>query len=181
MRRVNSGDFIIVNKHLLKDLVELGLWNETMKNKIIAADGSIQNIEEIPQFLRELYKTVWEIKQKVIIDLAADRGAFICQSQSMNIHLEAANNKMLSSMHMYAWEQGLKTGTYYLRTKAAISAQKITIEKEATIVPIEEETPPVNDIHTPHNYKDSALDDFTTNEVTGPVCSMEEGCISCSG
>lgn len=182
MRRVNSGDFIIVNKHLLKDLVELGLWNETMKNKIIAADGSIQNIEEIPQFLRELYKTVWEIKQKVIIDLAADRGAFICQSQSMNIHLEAANNKMLSSMHMYAWEQGLKTGTYYLRTKAAISAQKITIEKEATVVPpIIEEAPQVNDIHTPHNYKDSALDDFTTNEVTGPVCSMEEGCISCSG
>jgi ribonucleoside-diphosphate reductase alpha chain len=181
MRRVNSGDFIIVNKHLLKDLVELGLWNETMKNKIIAADGSIQNIEEIPQFLRELYKTVWEIKQKVIIDLAADRGAFICQSQSMNIHLEAANNKTLSSMHMYAWEQGLKTGTYYLRTKAAISAQKITVEKEATVVPEIEETPQVKDVHTPHNYKDSALDDFTTNEITGPVCTMEEGCISCSG
>lgn len=181
MRRVNSGDFIIVNKHLLKDLVELGLWNETMKNKIIAADGSIQNIEEIPQFFRDLYKTVWEIKQKVIIDMAADRGAFICQSQSMNIHLEAANNKMLSSMHMYAWEQGLKTGTYYLRTKAAISAQKITVEKEVVSVPEILETPAVKDIHTPHNYKDSALDDFTTNEITGPVCTMEEGCISCSG
>ncbi len=182
MRRVNSGDFIIVNKHLLKDLVELGLWNETMKNKIIAADGSIQNIEEIPQFLRDLYKTVWEIKQKVIIDMAADRGAFICQSQSMNIHLEAANNKTLSSMHMYAWEQGLKTGTYYLRTKAAISAQKITVEKEvSSVVPEIEETPQVKEVHTPHNYKDSALDDFTTNEITGPVCTMEEGCISCSG
>lgn len=181
MRRVNSGDFIIVNKHLLKDLVELGLWNETMKNKIIAADGSIQNIEEIPQFLRDLYKTVWEIKQKVIIDMAADRGAFICQSQSMNIHLEAANNKNLSSMHMYAWEQGLKTGTYYLRTKAAISAQKITVEKQALEVPTIEETPKVKEIHTPHNYKDSALDDFTTNEITGPTCTMEEGCISCSG
>jgi ribonucleoside-diphosphate reductase alpha chain len=180
MRRVNSGDFIIVNKHLLKDLVELGLWNETMKNKIIAADGSIQNIEEIPQFFRDLYKTVWEIKQKVIIDLAADRGAFICQSQSMNIHLEAANNKVLSSMHMYAWEKGLKTGTYYLRTKAAISAQKITVEKEVVSVPEIVETPALKDIHTPHNYKDSALDDFTTNEISG-ICTMEEGCISCSG
>lgn len=181
MRRVNSGDFIIVNKHLLKDLVELGLWNETMKNKIITADGSIQNIEEIPQFFRDLYKTVWEIKQKVIIDLAADRGAFICQSQSMNIHLEAANNKVLSSMHMYAWEKGLKTGTYYLRTKAAISAQKITVEKEVVAVPEISETPAIKEIHTPHNYKDSALDDFTTNEITGPTCTMEEGCISCSG
>jgi ribonucleoside-diphosphate reductase alpha chain len=181
MRRVNSGDFIIVNKHLLKDLVELGLWNETMKNKIIAADGSIQNIEEIPQFFRDLYKTVWEIKQKVIIDLAADRGVFICQSQSMNIHLEAANNKVLSSMHMYAWEKGLKTGTYYLRTKAAISAQKITVEKEVVAVPEISEIPVINEIHTPHNYKDSALDNFTTNEITGPVCTMEEGCISCSG
>jgi ribonucleoside-diphosphate reductase alpha chain len=180
MRRVNSGDFIIVNKHLLKDLVELGLWNETMKNKIIAADGSIQNIEEIPQFFRDLYKTVWEIKQKVIIDLAADRGVFICQSQSMNIHLEAANNKVLSSMHMYAWEKGLKTGTYYLRTKAAISAQKITVEKEVVAVPEISEIPVINEIHTPHNYKDSALDNFTTNEISG-ICTMEEGCVSCSG
>jgi ribonucleoside-diphosphate reductase alpha chain len=128
-RRVLSGEFIIVNKHLLKDLVREGLWNKDMRQQIIAANGSIQNINEIPQHLKDLYKTAWEISQKAIIDLAADRGAYICQSQSLNIFMENANFGKLTSMHFYGWEKGLKTGMYYLRTKAATDAIKFTIEK----------------------------------------------------
>jgi len=130
-RRVLSGEFIVVNKHLLRDLVKLGLWNEEMKNKIIANNGSIQNIDEIPQNIKDLYKTVWEIKQRDIIDMAADRGAFICQSQSLNLFLEKPNFAKISSMHFYAWEKGLKTGMYYLRTKAATDAIKFTVQKQA--------------------------------------------------
>lgn len=130
-RRVLSGEFIIVNKHLLKDLVKEGLWNKDMRQKIMAANGSIQNINEIPQHLKELYKTAWEISQKAIIDQAADRGAFICQSQSLNIFMENANFGKLTSMHFYGWEKGLKTGMYYLRTKAATDAIKFTIDKAA--------------------------------------------------
>jgi ribonucleoside-diphosphate reductase alpha chain len=130
-RRVLSGEFVVVNKHLLKDLVKLGLWNDEMKNKIIANNGSIQNIEEIPQNIKELYKTVWEIKQRDIIEMAADRGAFICQSQSLNVFFEKPNFAKISSMHFYAWEKGLKTGMYYLRTKAASEAIKFTVQKQA--------------------------------------------------
>jgi ribonucleoside-diphosphate reductase alpha subunit len=128
-RRVLSGEFIIVNKHLLKDLVKEGLWNKDMRQKIVAANGSIQNINEIPQRLKDLYKTAWEISQKAIIDQAADRGAYICQSQSLNIFMENANFGKLTSMHFYGWEKGLKTGMYYLRTKAATDAIKFTIDK----------------------------------------------------
>jgi len=134
-RRVLSGEFIIVNKHLLKDLVREGLWNNDMRQKIMAANGSIQNINEIPQRLKELYKTAWEISQKAIIDLAADRGAYICQSQSLNIFMENANFGKLTSMHFYGWERGLKTGMYYLRTKAATDAIKFTIDKNAVAQP----------------------------------------------
>ncbi|OFZ17891.1 MAG: ribonucleoside-diphosphate reductase subunit alpha [Bacteroidetes bacterium RIFCSPHIGHO2_02_FULL_44_7] len=130
-RRVLSGEFIIVNKHLLKDLVKAGLWNKEMRQKIMAANGSIQNINEIPKKLKDLYKTAWEISQKAIIDLAADRGAYICQSQSLNIFMENANFGKLTSMHFYGWERGLKTGMYYLRTKAATDAIKFTIDKTA--------------------------------------------------
>ena len=135
-RRVLSGEFIIVNKHLLKDLVKLGLWNSAMKNKLMASNGSIQNINEIPDDIKALYKTAWEISQKVIIDLAADRGAFICQSQSLNLFMENANFAKLTSMHFYGWERGLKTGMYYLRTKAATDAVKFTLEKEVVAVPV---------------------------------------------
>lgn len=128
-RRVLSGEFIIVNKHLLKDLVKEGLWNKEMRQKIMASNGSIQNINEIPQRLKDLYKTAWEISQKAIIDQAADRGAYICQSQSLNIFMENANFGKLTSMHFYGWEKGLKTGMYYLRTKAATDAIKFTIDK----------------------------------------------------
>jgi ribonucleoside-diphosphate reductase alpha subunit len=130
-RRVLSGEYIIVNKHLLKDLVKAGLWNMDMRQKLMVSNGSIQNINEIPQELKDLYKTAWEISQKVIIEQAADRGAFICQSQSLNIFMENANFGKLTSMHFYGWEKGLKTGMYYLRTKAATDAIKFTVDKAA--------------------------------------------------
>jgi ribonucleoside-diphosphate reductase alpha chain len=129
-RRVLSGEFIVVNKHLLRDLVELGLWNDNMKNSLIQANGSVQDIAEIPQNIKDLYKTVWEISQKAIIDMAADRGAYVCQSQSMNIHLQDPNFGKLTSMHFYAWKSGLKTGMYYLRSKAATEAIKFTVAKD---------------------------------------------------
>ena len=129
-RRVLSGEFVVVNKFLLKDLIELGLWNPTMKNKLIAENGSVQNIPEIPTELKELYKTVWEIKQKTIIDMAAERGAFICQSQSLNLFMAEPNFAKLTSMHFHAWKSGLKTGMYYLRTKAAVDAIKFTVDTQ---------------------------------------------------
>jgi ribonucleoside-diphosphate reductase alpha subunit len=128
-RRVLSGEFIIVNKHLLKDLVREGLWNKDMRQMIMQANGSIQNINEIPQHLKDLYKTAWEISQKAIIDQAAERGAYVCQSQSLNIFMENANFGKLTSMHFYGWEKGLKTGMYYLRTKAATDAIKFTLDR----------------------------------------------------
>ncbi len=130
-RRVLSGEFVVVNKHLLRDLVKLGIWNDTLKNKIIAANGSIQNIAEVPANIKELYKTVWEIKQRTIIDMAADRGAFIDQSQSLNLFIQDANFAKMSSAHFYAWKKGLKTGMYYLRTKSAADAIKFTVDQNA--------------------------------------------------
>ncbi|MBA3958356.1 MAG: ribonucleoside-diphosphate reductase subunit alpha [Parachlamydiaceae bacterium] len=126
-RRVLSGEFIVVNKYLMKDLVKLGLWNEQMKQQIFASNGSIQNIDTIPRELKELYKTVWEIKQRVLIDMAADRAPFVCQTQSLNLFIENATFAKLTSMHFYAWKRGLKTGMYYLRTKAAAEAIKFTV------------------------------------------------------
>jgi ribonucleoside-diphosphate reductase alpha chain len=130
-RRTLSGEFIVVNKHLMKDLMTIGLWSETMRQKLIAANGSVQSIPEIPQNIKDIYKTVWEISQKSIIDMSADRGAYICQSQSLNIHLTNPNFGKLTSMHFYAWKKGLKTGMYYLRTNAAADAIKFTLDKSA--------------------------------------------------
>jgi len=127
-RRVMAGDFPIINPHLLKDLTSLGLWNQDMKHRIMAADGSVQGISEIPSHVRALYKTAWELKQRVIIDMAADRGAFIDQSQSLNLFIEAPNMGKLTSMHFHAWKRGLKTGCYYLRTRPAADAIKFTVE-----------------------------------------------------
>jgi ribonucleoside-diphosphate reductase alpha chain len=165
-RRVLSGEFIIVNKHLLRDLVNRGLWDNNMKDKIITANGSVQDIAEIPQELKDLYKTVWEIKMRDIIDMAADRGAYICQSQSLNLFINSPNASKLTSMHFYAWKKGLKTGMYYLRTQAASQAVKFTVENqggknmEAVIPEI------VNQV---------------ADEIpAGPSCSMEEGCVTCS-
>lgn len=134
-RRVLSGEFIVVNKHLLRDLNKLGIWNDDLKNRIMSENGSIQNIAEIPDNLKELYKTVWEIKQKTILDMAADRGAYVCQSQSLNLFMENPNFAKLTSMHFYAWKKGLKTGMYYLRTKAARDAVKFTVSKDAMAQP----------------------------------------------
>ncbi len=162
-RRVLSGEFIIVNKHLLKDLVREGLWNKDMRQKIMAANGSIQNIQEIPQRLKDLYKTAWEISQKAIIEQAADRGAYICQSQSLNIFMENANFGKLTSMHFYGWEKGLKTGMYYLRTKAATDAIKFTVDKTVTAEP----------------KAASVIED----QQAAIACSLDdpEGCEMCSG
>ena len=127
-RRTLAGEFIIVNKYLITDLVKLGLWNKDMKNKLMITDGSVQSIVEIPNDLKALYKTAWELRQKVLIDQSADRGAFVCQSQSLNLFVEDPDFKKLSSMHFYSWQQGLKTGIYYLRTRAKAQAQKFTVD-----------------------------------------------------
>lgn len=119
-----------MNPHLLKDLTERGLWNEEMKNQIIACNGSIQSISEIPDDLKQLYKTVWEISQKTVLKMAAERGAFIDQSQSLNIHIAEPNYGKLTSMHFYGWKQGLKTGMYYLRTRPAANPIQFTLNKE---------------------------------------------------
>jgi len=130
-RRVLSGEFIVVNKHLLHDLIQLGLWNDDMKNALMATNGSVQNIEGVPENIKEIYKTVWEISMKDILDMAADRGLFIDQSQSLNLFMESPNMGKLTSMHFYAWKKGLKTGMYYLRSKPASSAIKFTVKKNA--------------------------------------------------
>ena len=129
-RRTLAGEFVIVNKYLMKELIDLKLWNDDMKTKIISNNGSIQNIETIPQEVKERYKIVWEIPMKHVIEMAKDRGAFICQSQSLNLWVEEPNYKILTSMHFYSWEAGLKTGIYYLRRKAKHQAQQFTIEPE---------------------------------------------------
>lgn len=155
-RRVLSGEFIVVNKHLLKDLLDLGLWNADMKNRLLAAGGSVQAIEGIPDDIKALYKTVWEIRQRVLIDMAADRGAFICQSQSLNLFVDQPTPGRLTSMHFYAWKKGLKTGMYYLRTQAASRAVQFTVDKDSAAPPA-----------------------AAACAAAGASCSMEEGCLSC--
>lgn len=127
-RKTLAGEFIIINKYLINDLIALGLWNKDMKDTILINEGSIQSIEDIPIDMRKLYKTAWEIKQKVYIDQAADRGAFICQSQSMNIFLDDPNYNKLNTIHFYTWHKGLKSGMYYLRTKPKANTQQFTID-----------------------------------------------------
>ena len=129
-RRTLAGEFVVINKHLMKDLQKLDLWNEMMKQQIIARNGSIQGLDQIPESIQKLYKTSWEIKQKTLIDMAAARGAFICQSQSMNLFVGDPNYAKLTSMHFYSWKKGLKTGIYYLRTRAPVMAQKFTVDPE---------------------------------------------------
>jgi ribonucleoside-diphosphate reductase alpha chain len=130
VRRTLSGEFVVTNKHLIKDLIDIGLWSLEMKDEILRHKGSIQAIAGIPEHIKQLYKTTWEIKQKNVIDMAADRGAYIDQSQSMNIHMIDANAAKVTSMHFYGWRKGLKTGMYYLRTKAAADAIQFTVEQK---------------------------------------------------
>jgi ribonucleoside-diphosphate reductase alpha chain len=142
-RRVLSGEFIVVNKHLLRDLVELGLWDETMKQELMRNNGSVQDLD-IPQDLKELYKTVWEMSMKDIIDMSRQRGYFVDQSQSLNLFMQNANYSKLTSMHFYAWQSGLKTGMYYLRTKAAVDAIKFTLNNDKKAEPIEVKSQPAS-------------------------------------
>ena len=128
-RRTLAGEFAVINKHLLKDLLDRELWDYKLKQELMMNNGSIQNIDGIPKDMKELYKTVWEIKQKDILEMSADRGPFIDQTQSLNIHMESPKSNQLTSMHFYAWKKGLKTGMYYLRTKAAVDAIKFTVDK----------------------------------------------------
>lgn len=169
VRRVLSGEFQIVNQHLLKDLTERGLWNDTMKNQIIANYGSIQNIPGIPDDLKRIYKTVWEISQKVIIDMAADRGAFVDQSQSMNIHIASPNYGIMSSMHFYGWEKGLKTGMYYLRTKPAANPIQFTVDKSKLIA-------------TKENGISKDVKEVIPEEEAALICSLQNpgACEMCS-
>jgi ribonucleoside-diphosphate reductase alpha chain len=127
-RRTLAGEFILVNKYLIGDLLQLGLWSPELKNKIIGNGGSVQGIADIPVDIQALYKTVWEMKQKTLIDMAAQRGAYVCQSQSLNLYVADPDFRKLTSMHVYAWQQGLKTGIYYLRTKSVVKAQQFTVE-----------------------------------------------------
>jgi len=193
-RRVLSGEFVVVNKHLLRDLVKLGLWNDTMKNNLILANGSVQAIPGIPQNIKDLYKTVWEIKQKRVIDMAADRGAYICQSQSLNIHIQDSNFGKLTSMHFYAWKAGLKTGMYYLRTKAAADAVKFTVVQPQAEPQLEPVMTEAATVEKPLDYVQYAKE-HATNAQPVPVpmvtdleqqyaamtCSLDdpEGCEMC--
>jgi len=164
-RRTLSGEYIIVNKHLLKDLTALGLWSDSLKQKLMAANGSVAEINEIPADLKALYKTVYEISQKVIIDQAADRGAFICQSQSLNLFVENPNFGKLSSMHFYGWQKGLKTGMYYLRSKAAVDPIKFTLDEEHQRIKVAK----------PMEIAEMEVMDLEE----GLACNMDEGCLMC--
>jgi ribonucleoside-diphosphate reductase alpha chain len=144
-----SGEFIVVNKHLLEDLVKHGLWNEDLKQEIMRHNGSVQNIDAIPQELKELYKTVWEMSMKDIIDMSRHRGYFIDQSQSLNLFMQDASYAKLTSMHFYAWQSGLKTGMYYLRTKAAVDAIKFTLNNDKKAEPIEVQQQAVTEATVP--------------------------------
>jgi len=174
VRRVLSGEFVVVNKHLLNDLIELNLWNDEMKNRIISNNGSIQKIDDIPDQIKDVYKTVWEIKQRTLIDMAADRGAYICQSQSLNLFVDAPTTSKLTSMHFYGWRKGLKTGMYYLRSKAASQAVQFTVEKQGgkTVEPL------INK-HSLSVVEGSGSD-VENNGLNGGTCSMEDGCVTCS-
>lgn len=179
-RRTLAGEYVVVNKYLLKELVSMGLWSEDLKQKIIARNGSVQGIDEIPQKLQDLYKTSWELKQRTLIDMAAARGAFICQSQSLNLFVADPSYAKLTSMHFYAWRKGLKTGCYYLRTKASVTAQKFTVDPKFL----------VSDSHSTitvakpnrKDLLDRLAKEYEEEQEKACVAAENgEGCLSCSG
>ncbi|KAJ6998218.1 ribonucleoside-diphosphate reductase large subunit-like [Populus alba x Populus x berolinensis] len=163
-RRVLSGEFVVMNKHLLHDLTEMGLWSPVLKNKIINENGSVSKIPEIPEQLKAIYKTVWEIKQKTLVDMAADRGCYIDQSQSLNIHMEQPDLGKLTSLHFHAWSKGLKTGMYYLRTRAAADAIKFTVD--TTVL---------------NNENPNKAEDVVSSDMAQAACSLQnrEECMAC--
>ncbi|SNY95197.1 ribonucleoside-diphosphate reductase subunit alpha [Flagellimonas pacifica] len=196
-RRVLSGEFIVVNKHLLEDLVKLGLWNENLKQELMRANGSVQDIDVVPDDIKELYKTVWELSMKDVIDMSRHRGYFIDQSQSLNLFMENANYSKLTSMHFYAWKSGLKTGMYYLRTKAAVDAIKFTLDNtkkkevpvsvaaEAEVVAATPNT--VEDLKveaTPVTQQEVDIQPMTAEEMKEMIARAKEGqadddCLMC--
>ncbi len=179
-RRTLSGEYIVVNKHLLKDLVGLGLWNDELKQQLMAANGSVQNIEEIPQDLKDLYKTSYEIKQKVIIDMSADRGAYICQSQSLNLFVENPNFGKLSSMHFYGWQSGLKTGMYYLRSKAAVDPIKFTLDQKHQRVGSKKANNPVTMEAVANGATVTTGQQFPDTDDSPQACSLDDpDCLMC--
>jgi ribonucleoside-diphosphate reductase alpha chain len=190
-RRVLSGEFIVVNKHLLEDLVQLGLWNENLKQELMRANGSVQDIEGIPADIKELYKTVWELSMKDIIDMSRQRGYFIDQSQSLNLFMENANYSKLTSMHFYAWKSGLKTGMYYLRTKAAVDAIKFTLdnskkEEEPVVVAqaLEATTANAKAIEVNPVAEEIDIQPMTAEEMKALIARSKEGqadddCLMC--
>jgi len=192
-RRVLAGEFVILNQYLLKDLMDRNLWNDDMKNRIVAANGSVQPVAEIPADIKELYKTVWELPQKDLVDMAADRGAFIDQSQFFNIFMATPTRAKMTSMHFYGWKKGLKTGMYYLRTKAAAQAIQFTVDQtklkvssdqvpKETVAPATSTEPTVQSqgkdaaAGMPLHQGEAPADEI---EVVGEVCRMEEGCLIC--
>ena len=192
-RRVLSGEFIVVNKHLLEDLVKLGLWTEDLKQELMKANGSIQHIENIPQDIKDLYKTVWELSMKDIIDMARHRGYFIDQSQSLNLFMEGATMAKLNSIHFYAWKSGLKTGMYYLRTKSAVDAIKFTIDNTKKEEVVKEKleavasTPAAAAITPPPSAEETAqipVEPLTPEELKEMIAKSKEGeqdddCLMC--
>tara|TARA_R110000796_G_scaffold37722_3_gene95113 strand:+ start:66311 stop:68785 length:2475 start_codon:yes stop_codon:yes gene_type:complete len=195
-RRVLSGEFIVVNKHLLEDLVALGLWNENLKQELMRANGSIQHIDIIPQDIKELYKTVWELSMKDIIDMSRQRGYFIDQSQSLNLFMEGANYSKLTSMHFYAWKSGLKTGMYYLRTKSAVDAIKFTLDNaqkkempvsvaaDAELIAATPETSTIKVDVTPVSQQEVDVQPMTAAEMKEMIARAKEGqadddCLMC--
>ncbi|XP_022086330.1 ribonucleoside-diphosphate reductase large subunit-like [Acanthaster planci] len=182
-RRVLSGEFQIVNQHLLKDLTESGLWNDEMKNLLIAHNGSIQNIPGIPQDIKDLYKTVWEISQKNILKMAADRGAFIDQSQSLNVHIAAPNFGKLTSMHFHAWKLGLKTGMYYLRTRPAANPIKFTLDKQKANATMQKAETPEKEEEEEKTAEEAEDEEMQKLNEAALACSLENPgeCLMCSG
>ena len=177
-RRTLSGEFVLINKHLVKDLISLNLWNEDMKNLIIYYKGSVQNIPQIPTDLKEIYKTVWEIKQKDLITMSAERGKFICQSQSLNLFIEGVNAAKLTSAHFHSWESGLKTGMYYLRTKSAVDANQGLGIDIAKVKELEAKEMPITRKEEPNK----GIEDFSVEIISNDIsCSLDnpDECLAC--
>jgi ribonucleotide reductase alpha subunit len=182
-RRVLAGEFTVVNKHLLRELTSTGLWTESVRNRIIADNGSVQNVPEIPQQIRDVYKTVWEISQRTILDMAADRAPYICQSQSLNVHIADPDSKKLTSMHFYAWSKGLKTGMYYLRTRPKADAIKFTVNQEQ-LVADRMKNMKIDDKENTAGSMSPGLPSPGLSKGSGPIKGLttvgdEEECLNC--
>jgi ribonucleotide reductase alpha subunit len=183
-RRVLAGEFTVVNKYLMKELMDLGIWSDAIKQAIVARNGSIQGIPTIPEDIQTRYKTTWELPQKVLIDMAADRGAFICQSQSLNLFMADPNYAKLTSMHFYAWKKGLKTGSYYLRTKAPVAAQKFTVDP-MLMAALEHQSTLTTVPNLPDEAYETDSDSDDEKETRQQkldrlMAAEDEGCLHCS-